>query len=104
LFHVSGFSKAKKRFDRFMHGELRKRNARATLPNWTLHDIRRTVRTRLSELRVPEHVAEAVIGHGRKGITRTYDHHQYLDEKREALDKWSERLSGIVSDTKAKSV
>jgi integrase len=50
LFHVSGYSKSKKRFDRFMHGEMRKRNPKATLPNWTLHDLRRTVRTRLTRI------------------------------------------------------
>jgi integrase len=54
------------------------------VPPWILHDIRRTVRTRLSELRVQDHVAELVIGHSRKGIGRVYDLHRYLDEMREA--------------------
>jgi integrase len=34
--------------------------------NWTLHDIRRTVRTGLSALRVPEQIAELVIGHAKR--------------------------------------
>ena len=42
-----------------------------------LHDIRRTVRTRLSSLRVSERVAEMVIGHGKKGLARVYDQHEF---------------------------
>ena len=66
------------------------------LPGWTLHDIRRTVRTRLSGLRVPEPVAELVIGHGKKGLSRIYDQHAYADEMREALDLWAGQLRAIV--------
>jgi integrase len=67
----------------------------AELP-WSLHDIRRTVRTRLSALRVPEHVAEMVIGHSRKGLARVYDQHQYRDEVREAVESWNALLLSIV--------
>jgi integrase len=92
-FGISGFSKSKKRLDKLMLAELRRRE----LPHWTLHDLRRTVRTRLSALTTYE-VAEMVIGHGKRGLARIYDQHEYLDEMREALDKWASRLSGIVSD------
>jgi len=66
------------------------------LPDWTLHDVRRTVRTRLSGLRIPEPVAELVIGHGKKGLARIYDQHLYADEMREALDLWAGQLRKIV--------
>src|SRR5215813_5315452 len=69
---VNGFSKAKARLDRLMLEELRKNDTRATLLPFVLHDCRRTVRTRLSSLRVPDIVAEQVIGHGRKGLQRVY--------------------------------
>jgi integrase len=65
-------------------------------PTFVIHDLRRTVRTRLSSLRVPDAVAEMVIGHGRKGIQRVYDQHTYLTEMREALDAWAVRLRTIV--------
>jgi integrase len=94
---ATGFDKSKKRLDKLVLIELRKRNPNATLPNYTLHDLRRTVRTRLSELRVPEHVAEAVIGHAKVGLNRVYNLHEYLDEKREALDAWDERLKRIIA-------
>ena len=54
------------------------------------------MRTRLSALRVPHEVAEAVIGHGKKGIARVYDQHRYLSEMREALDAWAQLLERIV--------
>jgi integrase len=106
LFSITGFSKSKRRLDKLVLAELRKLNTRATLPNWTLHDLRRTGRTRLSEkaLGVPYEVREAVIGHAKRGLDRVYHQYEYLDEKREALDAWAARLSQITSDTKAKSV
>jgi integrase len=67
----------------------------AELP-WSLHDIRRTVRTRLSALRVPEPVAEMIIGHARKGMARVYDQHRYLDEMREAAEAWAALLHAII--------
>jgi integrase len=68
---------------------------------WTNHDIRRTVRTRLSALRIPEEVREAVLAHARAGIKGAYDHYHYLDEKREALTQWAARLRDIVEPSKS---
>lgn len=60
------------------------------------HDLRRTCRSWLSKLRVPEHIAERVIGHLHKDpIVRTYDVHDYLQEKREALELWSDTLTAM---------
>ena len=64
---------------------------------WVIHDIRRTVRTRLASLRVPDMVAEMVIGHGRKGLQRVYDQHGYEAEMREALELWAGRLRVILT-------
>ena len=65
--------------------------------NWQLHDLRRTVRTRLAGLGVPDTVAEQIIGHGRKGLARVYDQHQYEAEQRDALERWAARLRSIVT-------
>lgn len=71
--------------------------AEIVLPRWTNHDIRRTVRSRLSRLRITEEAREAVLAHARPGIKGTYDHYDYLDEKREALELWAARLREIVA-------
>ena len=67
---------------------------------WVNHDIRRTVRTRLSALRIPEEVREAVLAHARPGIKGHYDMHHYLDEKREALLLWAGKLRDIVEPSR----
>jgi integrase len=72
-----------------------RRNAK--IGNWSLHDVRRTVRTRLSALRVPEQIAELVIGHAKRGLVRVYDQHKYIDEMREALTLWNNKLESIVN-------
>ncbi|MDB5617478.1 site-specific integrase [Tardiphaga sp.] len=67
------------------------------LPHFVNHDIRRTVRSQLSRLKVTEEAREAVLAHARPGIKGTYDLHDYLDEKREALELWAARLRDIVT-------
>src|SRR5262249_21968902 len=74
------------------------------LRRWVLHDLRRTVRSHLSALRIPDHIAELVLGHGRKGLQRVYDQHRYLDEMREALTLWSARLRSIAEPPPANVV
>ena len=62
---------------------------------FTLHDLRRTVRTGLARLKVEPHIAERVLNHAQRGVVRTYDLHQYEGEKRAALEKWAAHLRGL---------
>ena len=59
---------------------------------WTIHDIRRTVRSRLAELGVPREVARKVLNHEDGKVDRIYNRHEYLVEKREALENWEKML------------
>jgi Arm DNA-binding domain/Phage integrase family len=77
---------------------------RIKLKPWINHDIRRTVRSNLSALRVAEEVREAVLAHVRPGIKGNYDVYDYLDEKREALKLWAKRLRDIVEPPPANVV
>jgi integrase len=88
---ISGFSKSKDRLDALMGVEL------GAVPPWRVHDIRRTVRTRLASLQVSDLVAEMILGHGRKGLQRVYDQHSYEAEMREALELWAGRLRDIIT-------
>ena len=103
--------KVKKRVDAMMLRTLRAMarrrgddHANVELPHWTNHDIRRTVRSGLSRLKIAEEAREAVLAHVRPGIKGVYDKHDYLDEKREALDLWAARLRSIVSPAPANVV
>jgi hypothetical protein len=70
--------------------------ARVELKPWVNHDIRRSVRSNLSRLKVTEEAREAVLGHVPPGIKGNYDWHSYEPEIREALQLWAARLRSIV--------
>ena len=82
--------KVKRRLDAAMLEKL------GNLPPWVNHDLRRTVRSRLSELRVNADVAEAILAHVKPGIRGVYDRYEQFDEKRHALELWATRLRSIV--------
>ena len=67
-------------------------------PHWTIHDLRRTVRTGMSKLGAKPHVAELVLNHvaHRSGVVGTYDHYDYQPEIAEALAWWEAHLLTIV--------
>ena len=88
---AGGFSDAKAKLDRLM-AEILGGDFRP----WRTHDLRRTLRTRLASLRVPDVIAEAVLGHGKRGLQRVYDQHSYEREIREALTLWASKLRDIV--------
>jgi integrase len=100
---ISGFSKMKSRLDKLMLEELKaiaelrgEDPAIVKLDPWTVHDIRRTVRTHLSALPVAEMVRELILAHAQSALHKTYDQYAYLDEKRQALELWAARLKLIV--------
>ena len=63
---------------------------------FTPHDLRRTLRTRLAEIGIDDVVAERVMGHKLQGMLAIYNRHSYDTEKRQALDKWAKKLRQIV--------
>jgi integrase len=66
---------------------------------FTLHDLRRTCRTGLAKLKVPPHIAERVVNHTQDAMVMVYDLHEYIEEKRDALEKWAAYLAEL-RDTK----
>jgi integrase len=71
------------------------------MPAWTLHDIRRSVSTHMHDapLKIQPHIVEAILNHvsGHKaGVAGVYNRAVYANEKRRALELWSERLKAIV--------
>jgi integrase len=95
-----GWGKAKSALDERVLARLREKNNNAHTPPWRLHDIRRTVATRLGDLGVLPHVVEAVLNHvsGHKaGVAGVYNRAAYAAEKRMALDLWAEHLVEAVT-------
>jgi integrase len=64
---------------------------------WTLHDLRRTVRTGLGRLGVAPHIAEAVLNHLPAKLVRTYDKNRYEPEKRQALNLWASHIEALIA-------
>ena len=73
-----------------------KRLGKLGIAEFTLHDLRRTVRTGLSRLRVQPHIAERCLNHMQSGIAAVYDVHDYQDEKREAFERWAAHLRALM--------
>jgi integrase len=94
---IAGFSKFKRAFDAKVLAELRKKDPEAKpLPNWTLHDLRRSARSLMSRAGVPSDHAERCLGHVLPGIRGTYDRHEYLSEKRRAFESLAALIERIV--------
>ena len=69
------------------------------------HDLRRSVATRLAALGVPEGTISRVLGHVQRGVTaRVYIQHQFDDEKRRALQRWTNALLAVVGQTSTADV
>ena len=68
---------------------------------FTPHDLRRTLRTRLADLEISDVVAELVLGHKLQGIMAVYNRHPYAEEKKQALAAWEKRLSDITGITES---
>jgi len=75
---------------------------------WRLHDLRRTVSTRMhDELGISPHIVEAVLNHvsgHRAGVAGVYNRAVYAKEKAIALARWAEHLGAIVSGERSKVV
>ena len=80
---ISGFSKAKRQIDKV-----------SGVSSWTLHDLRRSFATHATERlgadpQVVDRILNHVSGHV-TGIAAVYQRGEYLEQRRDVLDRWSE--------------
>lgn len=54
------------------------------IEHFTVHDLRRTYRSLLSQLKILPHIAERCLNHKLRGIEGVYDTYDYYDERKEA--------------------
>ena len=102
-----GWSNAKSALDKRIVAKLRETGANGAPKPWRLHDIRRTVATRMADLGVQPHVIEAVLNHvsGHKaGVAGVYNRASYTAEKRYALDIWSAHVADLAEGSGSKVV
>ena len=78
-----------------------------TASSWRLHDLRRTCASGMQRLGVSVPVVEKALNHGSnsfRGIIATYQTHDYADEIRVALQRWSDCVADLVSGRKPSTV
>jgi integrase len=93
---ISGFSVAKRRIDQKMIKARKEAGASPTEP-WGIHDLRRTAATEMGRLGVSEFVIGRVLNHASKGVTgKVYNRYEYLNEKRDALERWARYLETLI--------
>lgn len=66
--------------------------------NWTPHDFRRNLRSFLAANGFEFVVCEKSLNHSLGKIHSTYDQHDYLSERREALGLWGEHVEGLTGE------
>ena len=61
-----------------------------------MHDTRRTCRTLMSRLGVPEDIAELAIGHQRADLVARYNLDQAWPRRVDAFERVSDHLAGLI--------
>lgn len=64
---------------------------------FTPHDLRSTARSHLGALGVDVLVAERCLNHSLGGLVAVYDRHDYMTERRDALETWGSFLTACES-------
>jgi integrase len=119
---VSGFSRAKERLDAEMERLARKdknlpvdeEECREALklkageplprfvPEWILHDLRRTGATGMAKINIPPHVVDRILNHVSgtiRGVAAVYNRFEYAPERKNALLAWSVHVELLCSST-----
>jgi integrase len=84
-----GFSKAKRELDRL-----------SGVSGWRIHDLRRTCVSGMARLGIAPHVADKILNHQSgtiSGVAAVYQRHEFLPERREALERWGAHIEIILA-------
>ncbi len=82
------FSRAKRELDKI-----------SGVTGWRLHDLRRTCVSGMARLGIAPHVADKILNHQAgtiSGVAAVYQRHEFLSERKEALDRWGSHVSQIL--------
>lgn len=88
-FHDGSWGKPKRSLDK-----------KSGVTRWQIKDLRRTFRSNMPRLGISRDIAELLVNHvseTRNELDEIYDRYDYLDEKRDALRRWEERLHSLLA-------
>jgi len=86
---VSQFSREKRRLD-----------ALSGVLDWRLHDVRRTMVSGMARIGVAPHIADKILNHASgtiSGVAAVYQRHEFMEERRDALDRWNAHVDRILN-------
>lgn len=89
----SGWSKSKRKLDEV-----------SGVTDWRLHDLRRTLASGLAAQEFRIEVADLILNHHpstMNAVTRAYQQHDFLRERKEALDAWSKHVERLAASVGA---
>ncbi|MCH4248633.1 MAG: tyrosine-type recombinase/integrase [Acinetobacter populi] len=66
------------------------------IPDFTVHDLRRTASTHLNEQGFHSDAIEACLNHTMKGVRGVYNKAKYEKERTEMLQKWSDYIFSVI--------
>ena len=72
---------------------------RSGVADWVVHDIRRSVATRMADIGITPHIIEEILNHvsGHKGgVAGIYNRSSYDREVRAALAMWEDHIHALV--------
>jgi integrase len=124
---VSGFSRAKERLDQLIERQARrsaglpendeayrhalglgaKEELPMRVPDWILHDLRRTAATGMAKLAIPPHVVDRVLNHVSgtiRGVAAIYNRHSYSEERKTALKAWGRHVETLIGPAESNVV
>jgi integrase len=90
------FPRAKRRLDQL-----------SGVSGWRLHDLRRTCVSGMARLGVAPHVADKILNHQTgtiSGVAAVYQRHEFLAERRAALDLWGAHVDQLLTELSRKQL
>jgi integrase len=88
------FSRAKRHLDQI-----------SGVTGWRLHDLRRTCVSGMARLGIAPHIADKILNHQAgtiSGVAAVYQRHEFLSERKAALDRWGAHVVHVLDQTSAK--
>ncbi len=71
------------------------------VPEWILHNLRRTGATGMARLNIPPHVVDRILNHVSgtiRGVATVYNRFEYAPERKNALEAWSRYVESLLRE------
>ena len=63
---------------------------------WSPHDLRRTMASRMGDLGIEPHVIERCLNHVQQGITAVYQRQEYMAARQVAFERWGNQIANLI--------